>query len=239
LDSSKFENVIPALLLATGRRTTEILKTAVFKKVGEYQLMFDGQLKSVKEAYQIDTLAPANDCIKALNWVRNNIDCVAMTPAEVNLKYGHKTKNLILKLVGLNPHALRGINAMACFQLFHSDEKSMMGYMRHQLGHSSEESTSRYGAYKVTVTKPWVTSSEGKRESKRESKEEAETQPENLIAGTTKPERNKLAQVAEMMRQRKVVNTTSVQRLYGGSHSLIARVLQMNEKVLAKYHAGL
>ena len=226
LTTRHFKDTIPALLLATGRRQTEILKTAEFTKTGPYQVKFTGQLKSVGAPFIIDLLAPADLCIAALQWVRNTVDCTKMSPAQVNHKYSNKIGTAVAVAVGMKPHALRGINAMACHQLFHR-EKSLIGYMRQQLGHTSEESTARYQPFVITVTKPWV---EVSAESKEEKREEPSEEKEDLfgLEGITKPERKKVAQIAMMMKQGKwIPNAHAVQKECGGSYPLINRVMDM------------
>ena len=72
LSDSTWE-VAAAIILLTGRRPTEILKSAEFKQVGPYQLEFSGQLKKRDNeaitAYPILLLgkvAPAHRCVYSL-----------------------------------------------------------------------------------------------------------------------------------------------------------------------------
>jgi hypothetical protein len=235
LTSTNFNEIIPALLLATGRRTTEILKTATFTQIGAYRVMFGGHIKTDIGAYEIDLLAPASLCISALAWVRKNIDCTKMTTEQVNLAYSQKLNRAVTKSVKQKPHQLRGINAMACFQLYGKGEKSMMGYMNKQLGHLSEESTARYQTYDISVTRPWKVAGT------EETKEIKEVKHEDMsgLVGNTVPERKKIAQIVEMMKAGKLVNNAhAVAQEYGGTYSMITRLLNMepNANILAAYN---
>ncbi|MGB1305664.1 protelomerase family protein [Pseudoalteromonas marina] len=74
IKSDKWQNVAVGLMALTGRRPTEILKTAIFTDIGEkYQLHFEGQLKKKqgsKTDYNITTIVPSDYIIKGLNRLR-------------------------------------------------------------------------------------------------------------------------------------------------------------------------
>jgi hypothetical protein len=69
-----------AIALATGRRTTEVMKTAKFKAVDNQTLLFSGQLKTknrkifeVLDSYEIPCLVNAKLIVKALSRLRKAI----------------------------------------------------------------------------------------------------------------------------------------------------------------------
>jgi integrase len=176
LNGSTFAEVIPALLLATGRRTVEILKTAVFTPISEYKVYFQGQVKKRGEVkYEIDLLAPADLCIKALQWVRDNVDCKNKSLEDINTTLGRKLNRAVSRMTGLKPHDMRRINGVACEKLYNKGKsaKSFIGYIKDQLGHDDVGSTARYQTFKVKITRPWKPEAapETKVEAKEETKE--------------------------------------------------------------------
>ncbi|MDE5094842.1 MAG: protelomerase family protein [Trichodesmium sp. St11_bin5] len=99
----KWREVVWALMLATGRRQSEILCTAEFQATGDdYQVLFSGQLLKHGDdiaPYPIPLLVPTKLVIAGMRW----LDCQgkrdSLSPVEVNSKYSKalssKTKQLI------------------------------------------------------------------------------------------------------------------------------------------------
>lgn len=78
-DNPSVSDLCIGLAMATGRRLTEIMKTAKFKKVDDTSLMFEGQLKTknrhlfeVITPYEIPTLVDADIVVKALRCLRKD-----------------------------------------------------------------------------------------------------------------------------------------------------------------------
>ena len=76
LPSGRWPDVTTALLLATGRRPSELHTIAEFQVTGEYELLFNGQLKT-RDTHDvadlpIPTLLPATLCVRGLQWLINN-----------------------------------------------------------------------------------------------------------------------------------------------------------------------
>ena len=96
LSSDNVYIVAVCLILITGRRPVEILKTARFTPVrgDNSQLIFEGQTKTkdrYKGPYAIPVLgkaAPA--CIRALKKVRKEMDCTELSNDETKQKYNDK-----------------------------------------------------------------------------------------------------------------------------------------------------
>jgi hypothetical protein len=178
LNGTTFDDVVPALLLATGRRTAEILKTAIFTPISEYKVGFQGQVKKRGEImYEINLLAPADLCIKALKWVRDNVDCKNKSLEAINTTLGKKLNRAFAKRTTFKPHDFRRINAVACENLYNKGEsrKSFIGYIREQLGHDDAASAALYQTFKPKITGPWKMEEvkvEAKAEVKVEAKEE-------------------------------------------------------------------
>jgi integrase len=228
LNGAEFGPVVVALLLATGRRTAEILKTAKFTYVSEYRVLFEGQLKTrgAGEPYEIDLLAPAQQVMTALAWLRKNHDTTNLTEVMVNSKYGKKVKTAVAKACKVNPHNLRGINAVACWKLF-GQKQSMMGYLQQQLGHqAASASTARYQTFQVHVKRPWSGKEEVKEE-KPVTKEEKKT-PNNVgafgLQWWSVPSKNAVNNIAAMMESNHHITQSSVKAAMGGSHALLRKV---------------
>lgn len=93
LDSNSVYDVAAGLLLLTGRRATEILKTASFKFVDNSHVLFSGQLKNEKcgvmakggrDNYIIPILTDSNRIINALARIREMKPLQDKTEKEVN-----------------------------------------------------------------------------------------------------------------------------------------------------------
>lgn len=75
-ETPRWHDVSIALVLCTGRRPSEVHATAEFTVTGEYTLHFKGQLKkkgkaseATDDGFEIPTLAPAIDCVNALDYL--------------------------------------------------------------------------------------------------------------------------------------------------------------------------
>ena len=174
LSSQWFNDVIPALLLTTGRRTIEIMKTGKFEPVSEYRVRFSGQAKKgdlPDKPYEIDILAPAPMVIRALEWVRDKYDCKAMSSSECNQKWGKLVGVAVAKKFFTTPHRLRGVNAVACERIYNvgDKKKSFMGYLKDHLGHANPSSVASYQCLNAKIAKAWSDPNEEKKEEKGRS----------------------------------------------------------------------
>ncbi len=91
LRSGRWEDITVGLAVTTGRRLTEILKTAVFHPMSAYTIQFEGQLKQKAELlapYEIPTLVEADLVIEAWQHLRSLLDCRALENGEVERRYG-------------------------------------------------------------------------------------------------------------------------------------------------------
>ena len=99
----KWREVVWALMLATGRRQSEILCTAEFQATGDdYKVLFSGQLKKHGDdsaPYMIPVLVPSRLVVAGMKWLKSHGKRDCLTPVEVNSKYSKalssKTKQLI------------------------------------------------------------------------------------------------------------------------------------------------
>jgi hypothetical protein len=86
--SRNWADVAAALAVLTGRRSTEVLKTASFTLKSPYSVVFTGALKRRGEAttlsFEIPTLCQAEYVVTALSKLRSALPTQTMTPKQVN-----------------------------------------------------------------------------------------------------------------------------------------------------------
>lgn len=79
--------------ILTGRRCTEVIKTAKFELRSKYTVIFSGSLKRrgepVECVFEIPTLAPAQLIISAIANLRNQLssEIVNLSPRQVSGRY--------------------------------------------------------------------------------------------------------------------------------------------------------
>jgi hypothetical protein len=91
LDSRTWSEVAAGLAVVTGRRVSEILKTAQFSNKSTYSVMFTGAVKrrdeSMTLSFEIPTLVTANTVINAISKLRSWLDTSNMTNRQINERY--------------------------------------------------------------------------------------------------------------------------------------------------------
>lgn len=151
--------LFPAVALATGRRTIEIMETGLLTPVkGEpYHATFSGQAKTKgdPEPYTIPLLAPLpliNNAINNLWAITNGNQSASQLSAAVKKATGMEE---------LTPHDLRRIYAMIMWKGYEG-KASMNRHLSKLLGHSSMSTSVHYSRVKVsnlttTKWKPTIT----------------------------------------------------------------------------------
>ena len=93
LSSRIWSEVAAGLAVVTGRRVSEILKTAHFTFKSTYSVMFTGAVKRRDEAvtltFEIPTLVPAHTVLDAISSLRGWLDTNNMTNRQINDRYEH------------------------------------------------------------------------------------------------------------------------------------------------------
>lgn len=171
-DKRKWRNVVWALMLATGRRPSEILCTGEFQTTGDdYQVLFSGQTQKHGEEsapYPIPTLAAAKYVVAGMKWLEKNGKRDCKTPAQVNIKYANALSERV-KYINLqtftveegnwayadngkekslnNSQILRHVYSLISSLIF-NNSKSLQKYLAAILGHK-EVSTNKYDAGKT------------------------------------------------------------------------------------------
>src|SRR6266700_192468 len=133
LSSNRWEDLVTGLAITTGRRLTEILKTARFFPKSLYSVTFDGQLKVRQDLdlkpYEIPLLCPAEVVIQAWRRLRSLEDCTGLDKDQVAQKYSRPAnENVNYHFTGLIPqkttrdklttHGMRGVYARIAVSWF-------------------------------------------------------------------------------------------------------------------------
>lgn len=155
LDSNNVGEIAAALCLMTGRRMTEILKTAKFtnSKNSQKVMYFKGQLKTEDQnlKYEIYALKSMRDkCKAALKKLRSMIDTKNMTNFEVSRKYENVVNSACRRLFSRNvgrmdldfctAHTLRNIYALYCLENYKTDvAQKPNSFLSQILGHGSDD----------------------------------------------------------------------------------------------------
>ncbi len=91
LQSLIWSEVAAGLAVVTGRRVSEILKTAHFTFKSTYSVMFTGAVKRRQESvalnFEIPTLVEANTVIEAISKLRGWLDTSNLTNRQINERY--------------------------------------------------------------------------------------------------------------------------------------------------------
>ena len=150
LNESSYIKRALGLMLLTGRRATEILKTGklVKHKNRAYESVFTGQLKTKgieMKPYPIFTLIDSVIVNKALRKLRKDKDFTQKTTTQVN-KTASKELNLLVKRYfgdvvssDIKSHDLRKIYAAICVHLYKKPFESTNVFLGSILGHSPDD----------------------------------------------------------------------------------------------------
>jgi len=93
LVSEQWPDLAAGIALCTGRRLTEVMKTAELTPKTAYSVMFKGQLKAKGEGvFEIPTLAPAADVLQAVERLRGLIDTTDMEKRAVAQKHSQAVR---------------------------------------------------------------------------------------------------------------------------------------------------
>jgi len=154
LESKKWFEIAAGLCLLTGRRATEVLKTAKLTNCDNSQskAFFKGQLKSKgldksKEKYPIYILGDSkNKCKDALKKLRAVLDCKKLSNYETGIKYNSQLNKTVkkyyskyVKIDGLSSHTLRNVYSVICIKEFKKDYQTRNSFLANILGHGEND----------------------------------------------------------------------------------------------------
>ena len=166
LESREWRELAAGLIAATGRRPSEILKTAEFEQIGKYEVAFSGQLKTKgeeREAYSTYTLVESAKVVNGLARLRrmpeikevrkqtlaqmdsgknSTLNSIIRESFEgfINPPYGEKQ---------LSAKNLRASYAAIAIYLFCPWKQSTNQFITERLGHTSDATATNYEDYQV------------------------------------------------------------------------------------------
>lgn len=161
LGSSSYLKVSLGLILLTGRRSVEILKTGTFEKVQskKNEVLFSGQAKKRGEnsqPYKIPILCAPNLVISALEWLRGEKhELLSITEKQLNTKcaaplntYSKQFQSWLGN--GCTPHDLRKAYAAIAYGQTNKRD-SFRGFAAKVLGHNSDSELTTETYFKYTI----------------------------------------------------------------------------------------
>ena len=250
--SLKRHHLAAALLAVTGRRTIEILKLGKLylgpdQTPDGYSCWFDGQAKqgiTPTKPYEIPLLAPFSLVKAALTRVREMYDTEDITEETVNSNLSKSIANYTQKMVGVNPHGLRSIYAMATYKLL-KKKISLIGHIRKVLGHSDGASASHYQRLDVTITDVWSPPTDFKAPIPKEENGPAKAMafaPEDEFDGWVingAVEKKRFEGIRDMMVSRVKLTATAIRAKVGGTIPVLQRILDNNKAKVDEYNNSL
>lgn len=167
LDSKGWREVAVGLIAATGRRASEILKTAEFDQIGQFEINFSGQLKAKgeeREAYSTFTLIESNKVCDALLRLRRMPEIKELkkkTLAEIDSGRNSTVNKIVVETFSpiiepptgeerLSTKNLRASYAAIAIYLFCPWKQEPSQFIRERLGHTSDATASNYQDYQIT-----------------------------------------------------------------------------------------
>ena len=166
LESREWRELAAGLIAATGRRPSEILKTAEFEQIGKYEVAFSGQLKTKgeeREAYSTYTLVESANVIDGLARLRRMPEIKAVrkqTLAQMDSGKNSTLNSIIRESFEslldppygekqLSAKNLRASYAAIAIYLFCPWKQSTNQFITERLGHTSDATATNYEDYQV------------------------------------------------------------------------------------------
>ena len=154
LKSKTFDKLFPALLLVSGRRTTEILKTAKFGTVKGGNVIFSGKLKSMFNTteYSIPLLVKAGLFRKALKQLRLLLPEITenkLTNAQVQDEFKTRISNAFNRLgrkynFKITAHTMRSLYVAFAEPKFKKKEQTTIAFTNQVLCQDTINSSLHY-----------------------------------------------------------------------------------------------
>lgn len=152
LDSTSYLNIALGLMLLTGRRVTEILKTASMSVITDESVMFAGQLKTKgadnaqTDPYEIPVLTDSQTVVDVLSKLRQFKDFSSLSNDQVHSRCNKSLNEYVKKHFGklileVKLKDLRSAYATICHDFYCPDQISQTAYFAQILGHSKEDLT--------------------------------------------------------------------------------------------------
>lgn len=150
LQSDSYIALALGLMLLSGRRSTEILKTATFQLATEYSVIFSGQLKTKDsdnaqtQPYEIPLLIEADRFLAAFNRLRQLKNLSSLSNDEVNKRCAKGLSEMVKKhfwalIPGVSCKDLRAAYATISEALYNVETVSADVFFATVLGHSADD----------------------------------------------------------------------------------------------------
>ena len=165
LESHDYRELTVGLIAATGRRPSEILSTAAFTQLGQFEVSFSGQLKAKgeREKYPTFTLVESAKVVDGLLRLRRMPEIKEMKQWELfeidsgkNSTVNSKVKEFFASLINpprgekeLSNKNLRAAYAAIAIYLFCPGNHSESLFIKERLGHTGDATASNYEDYQV------------------------------------------------------------------------------------------
>lgn len=164
LKSNSYIALALGLSLLTGRRITEVLKTAQLTPLTPSTMQFSGQLKTKgaeksRDNYLIPVLADSAEIAAALDRLRRSKDFSNYSESQINSLTSKETGIQCRRYFGtsipdVKPKDLRALYAQICWDTMGQDTpKLQLGYFAEILGHSEQDNITAV-SYLVFKTTP-------------------------------------------------------------------------------------
>lgn len=167
LQSNDWRAIAAAIILSTSPRQGEVLKTAEMKQVSQFQVQFEGQIKTKgkdRDAYTKYTIVESWLVVDGLLKLRRMADNKSLKREELaNLDSRANTNlnNYIKKRYSdvlepalgkdeLTSHSLRSAYCAIAFYLFGDWSQTLGSFIKDNLGHVGDAEAANYEDYQVT-----------------------------------------------------------------------------------------
>ncbi|MBD2016081.1 hypothetical protein H6F96_19175 [Microcoleus sp. FACHB-53] len=165
LNSPDYRELTVGLIAATGRRISEILSTASFAQIGQFEVAFEGQLKAKGETgeYAAFTLVESVSVVDGILRLRRIAEIKEMKHwnlAEIDSGKNNTVNRYVKQHFGeliepphgekeLSSKNLRAAYAAIAIYLFCPSNHSESLFIKERLGHTSDATASNYEDYQV------------------------------------------------------------------------------------------
>ncbi len=165
LESHDYRELTVGLIAATGRRPSEILQTAIFTQLGQFEVNFEGQLKAKgeRDKYPTFTLVESAKVVDGLLRLRRMPEIKEMKQWELfeidsgkNSTVNTKVKEFFASLINpprgekeLSNKNLRAAYAAIAIYLFCPGNHTESLFIKEHLGHTGDATASNYEDYQV------------------------------------------------------------------------------------------
>ena len=151
IKSGNLAKMTAGLCLLTGRRMSEVLKTAKFTNWGnnKNKAYFTGQMKGksdskLKDKYAVYTLTDRADIKKAIKQVQQIANVKGLTAKQINSKYANTVNSACWKAfdtyIGIcTSKSLRKAYGTICKELYKESSQSDNSFLAEILGHGAED----------------------------------------------------------------------------------------------------